>query len=100
MDAVFASDSLCTSLLLWQDAIPTKITVIIPARNEAKYIGNCLQSIIAQSYPAHLFEVIVVDDHSTDGTALIVQNFKRENIHCIYLKDYVSDKLNSYKKKI
>ena len=77
----------------------TKITLIIPARNEAKNIGNCLQSIIAQTYPAHLFEVIVVDDHSTDGTAMIVQSFKRENIQCIFLKDFVTDKLNSYKKK-
>ena len=77
----------------------TKITLIIPARNEAKNIGNCLQSIIAQTYPAHLFEVIVVDDHSTDGTAMIVQSFKRENIQCVFLKDFVTDKLNSYKKK-
>ena len=77
----------------------TKITLIIPARNEAKNIVNCLQSIIAQTYPAHLFEVIVVDDHSTDGTAMIVQSFKRENIQCIFLKDFVTDKLNSYKKK-
>jgi len=77
----------------------TKITLIIPARNEAKNIGNCLQSIIAQTYPAHLFEVIVVDDHSIDGTATIVQSFKKENIQCVFLKDFVTDKLNSYKKK-
>ena len=77
----------------------TKITVIIPARNESQNIGHCLQAIIAQTYPANLFEVIVVDDHSTDDTALIVQSFKKENINCIFLKDFVTDKLNSYKKK-
>lgn len=77
----------------------TKITVIIPARNEEKNIANCLQSIIEQTYPVNLFEVIVVDDHSTDDTALIVHSFKKDNIRCIYLKDWVSDKLNSYKKK-
>ncbi len=77
----------------------TKITIIIPARNEAKNIGKCLQSIIAQTYPDKLYEVIVVDDHSTDDTALVVQSFKNENIHCIFLKDWVTDQLNSYKKK-
>ena len=77
----------------------TKITIIIPARNEAENIGHCLQSIIDQTYPANLFEVIVVDDHSTDDTALIVQSFKKDNIYCIFLKDFVTDKLNSYKKK-
>ena len=77
----------------------TKITVIIPARNEAQNIGHCLQSIIKQTYPANLFEVIVVDDHSADDTSLIVRSFKKNNIHCISLKDFVTDKLNSYKKK-
>ena len=77
----------------------TKITVIIPARNEAENIGHCLQSIIDQTYPDNLFEVIVVDDHSADDTALIVRSFKKNNIFCISLKDFVTDKLNSYKKK-
>ena len=44
----------------------TKISVIIPARNEEQNIGNCLQSVIRQSYPKELFEVLVVDDHSTE----------------------------------
>ena len=77
----------------------TKITIIIPARNEAQHIGRCLQSIIQQTYPAELFEVIVVDDHSTDNTAAIVQSLAKRNIHCIFLKDFVTDNLNSYKKK-
>ncbi|GGB10082.1 glycosyltransferase [Puia dinghuensis] len=53
----------------------TKITVLIPARNEEENIGNCLQSLAAQTYPRHLFEVIVIDDHSTDGTAAVVREF-------------------------
>ncbi len=77
----------------------TKITVIIPARNEENNIGHCLQSIIDQTYPANLFEIIVVDDHSTDNTAHIVRSFNRQNIHCIFLKDFLSDTINSYKKK-
>ncbi len=41
-----------------------KISVIIAARNEEDNIGNLLASIETQTYPRHLFEVIVVDDHS------------------------------------
>ena len=77
----------------------TKITIIIPARNEEQHIGHCLQSIIQQIYPPELFEVIVVDDHSTDRTAAIVQSFAKRKIRCIFLKDFVTDHLNSYKKK-
>ena len=77
----------------------TKITIIIPARNEEQHIGHCLQSIIQQTYPPELFEVIVVDDHSTDSTPAIVQSFAKPNIHCIFLKDFVTENLNSYKKK-
>jgi len=46
----------------------TKVTVIIAVRNEEENIGNCLNAIAAQTYPAHLFEIVVVDDHSTDKT--------------------------------
>jgi cellulose synthase/poly-beta-1,6-N-acetylglucosamine synthase-like glycosyltransferase len=77
----------------------TKITVIIPARNEEQYIGRCLQSIIDQSYPTSLFEIIVIDDHSTDNTANVVRSFNNQNIHLIFLKDFVSDAINAYKKK-
>lgn len=77
----------------------TKVTIIIPARNEAENIGQCLQSIIQQTYPAELFEVIVVDDHSTDNTAGVVQCFAKQHIQCLFLKDFVTDNLNSYKKK-
>jgi glycosyltransferase involved in cell wall biosynthesis len=77
-----------------------KISVIIPARNEAQNIGSCLQSIINQSYPKEFFEVIVVDDHSTDNTAAIVAAFNLPYIKLIALKDFVAaDTINSYKKK-
>lgn len=75
----------------------TKITVIIPARNEAQNIKACLDSIIAQSYPKDLFEIIVVDDFSTDDTAQIISQY--QHVQLISLKDFVPDKINSYKKK-
>ena len=53
----------------------TRISVIVPARNEEPFIGACLAALAGQTYPADRFEVIVVDDHSTDRTAAIVQEF-------------------------
>ncbi len=75
----------------------TKISVIIPARNEALHIQACLDSICQQSYPQDLFDVIVVDDHSTDKTAALIAGYKK--ITLISLKDFVDGELNSYKKK-
>ncbi len=46
----------------------TRISLIIPARNEEAQIAACLQSIYRQNYPAHLLEVILIDDNSTDST--------------------------------
>jgi len=78
----------------------TKISIIIPARNEEENIGYCLQSLIRQSYPKELFEVLVVDDHSNDNTAGIVTAFNLSNIKLISLKDHIAvNELNSYKKK-
>jgi chlorobactene glucosyltransferase len=42
------------------------VSVIVPARNERRNIERCLRSILATTYPS--LDVIVVDDHSTDGT--------------------------------
>lgn len=47
------------------------VSVIIAARNEEKNIRACLETVLQQTYPADRFEVIVVDDHSTDQTAAL-----------------------------
>ena len=49
------------------------VTVIIPARNEARVIGGCLKAVLSQEYPAELLEIIVVDGMSDDGTRDIVE---------------------------
>ena len=46
----------------------TRVTVVLPCRNEARYIGPCLDSVLAGNYPADSLEVLVVDGQSTDGT--------------------------------
>ena len=51
------------------------VSIIIPCRNEEKYIGKCLDSIIAQNYPKDRLEVLVVDGRSTDGTKEIVKGY-------------------------
>ena len=76
-------------------SFPT-VSVIVPARNEEANIAACLQSILANEYKGKV-EVIVVNDHSTDGTAAIVQQYK--NVKLLQLSDYVKDPINSYKKK-
>ncbi len=57
-------------------ATQPKVSVIIPARNEEANIGRCLRSILAQQGIA--FQVIVVDDHSTDRTAEIARQVAQE----------------------
>lgn len=51
------------------------VTVIIPCRNEEKFIGKCLDSIIAQHYPKDKLEVLVVDGMSEDRTREIVEGY-------------------------
>jgi len=48
------------------------IAVIVPARDEEENIGRCLESLVAQDYPAGRLRVLVVDDHSQDRTAAVV----------------------------
>lgn len=77
--------------------VKTKVSVLIAARNEEKNLGLTIQDILNQSYPAHLFEIIVVDDHSTDGTADEVRSFSDRGVKLIQLNE--KEPLNSYKKK-
>ncbi len=53
----------------------TKVSIIIPARNEEENIGNCLRDLELQDYPMDLMEVVVVNDHSTDMTEERVSGF-------------------------
>lgn len=51
------------------------VSVIIPAHNEERYLGACLQALQEQSYPRSGFEVIVVDNASSDATPKIARQF-------------------------
>jgi glycosyltransferase involved in cell wall biosynthesis len=76
---------------------PVIISIIIPARNEEKNLPALLGSLQDQSYPMHLFEVIIVDDFSTDATVSIARQYSF--VKCILLKNFVPYIINSYKKK-
>lgn len=55
---------------------PSKgLTVIVVIRNEEDHIQACIESMLSQNYPENLYELIVVDDFSTDASASIVQAF-------------------------
>ncbi len=53
-------------------AVSPRISVLVPARNEALNIERCVRSLLTQDYPN--FSVHVLDDHSTDSTAAIVRS--------------------------
>jgi len=51
------------------------ISILIPARNEGENIERCLYSLANLDYPANKLEILILNDRSTDETAMIAQNF-------------------------
>ena len=51
------------------------LSVIIPCRNEARFIGKCLDSVLMNGYPVEQLEILVVDGMSDDGTRTIAQSY-------------------------
>lgn len=106
---IFISLFVCYSTLIfyyWQSwrSIPdfiipvaapsVRVSIVIPARNEEKNIGLLLQALQQQTYPKEFLEIIVVDDHSSDGTSEIVVQFP--GVKLLKLEE---DAINAYKKK-
>ena len=49
-----------------------KLSIIIPVYNGEEYIDRCLQSCLRQDIPADSYEIVVVDDGSTDSSNVIL----------------------------
>ncbi len=75
----------------------TKVSILIAARNEEDKIHLTIEDLLKQNYPKNLFEIILVDDHSTDHTADIILSYQKDGVKLIKLNE--SEPLNSYKKK-
>ena len=77
----------------------TKLTIIIPVRNEAANIVKLLQDIDNQDYPPENFEVIIANDNSTDNTAELVLAFQQQAKYSIRLLNIFEEKGTSPKKR-
>lgn len=54
----------------------SEVSIIIPCRNEERFIGKCLESIANQDYPKEKMEVLVIDGASEDRTKEMVESWK------------------------
>jgi cellulose synthase/poly-beta-1,6-N-acetylglucosamine synthase-like glycosyltransferase len=75
-----------------EDINDISISVIIAARNEENYIQSCVASILNNNFPASNFEIIVVDDHSTDKTREIIGDNFNENVRMFTLPENLHGK--------
>ncbi len=55
------------------------VSILIAARNEEQRLPHCLDSLLRSQYPAEKFEIIVIDDRSTDQTRNIAESFARQH---------------------
>ncbi len=75
----------------------TQVSILIAARNEEDKIHLTIEDILNQDFPKDLFELIIVDDHSTDRTSEIIKSYASRGVKLIQLNE--KEPLNSYKKK-
>jgi glycosyltransferase involved in cell wall biosynthesis len=60
------------------------ITVIICTRNRAGLLDLCLQSILRQTLPRQQYDILVVDNGSTDATAVVTNGYKKEGVSYLF----------------
>jgi chlorobactene glucosyltransferase len=62
------------------------VSVLVPARNEEGKIGRCIESLLNQSYPN--FEIVVIDDRSTDRTGEIIEEYARKDSRIKFVRGH------------
>jgi glycosyltransferase involved in cell wall biosynthesis len=60
-----------------------KVSVILPARNEERYIARCIDSLLRQDYPN--FQIVAINDSSTDRTGEIMQEYSQRDARVTYI---------------
>lgn len=59
-------------------------SIVIPSYNRKERLRQCLKSLFEQSYPSNRFEIIVIDDGSTDGTAGMLEELSKAHLNLKY----------------
>jgi len=57
------------------------VSILLPVRNEEKYIKSCLQSLLSQDYPLGKIEILIADGLSTDNTRSVINELKLDHSH-------------------
>ena len=60
-----------------------KVSIILPARNEERFIGKCLESLLDQDYEN--YEIIAIDDSSDDSTADIIKQYAQKSSKVVHV---------------
>ena len=67
----------------YRNIIFPKVSIILPARNEERYIEKCLSSLLKQDYSN--YEIIAINDSSSDRTGEIIQKYSTINSKIIFI---------------
>ena len=67
----------------YENIVFPKVSVILPARNEQKYIEKCLDSLLKQDYTN--YEIVAINDSSSDRTGEIIQKYSTKNSKIIFI---------------
>ena len=75
------------------------VSILVPARDEQDQIIQCLQSLWEQDYPKELYKVYVIDDHSMDKTAGMVEDFIKDKPNFSLLRHQKDPVRTTFKKQ-
>jgi cellulose synthase/poly-beta-1,6-N-acetylglucosamine synthase-like glycosyltransferase len=75
------------------------VSILVPARNEQEFIGNCIESLWNQTYDKQLYTVYIIDDQSTDRTAEVIRSLIKDKPNFYLLSHKVLDKKSTFKKE-
>lgn len=61
------------------------VSVLIPVKNEQDNLPKLISDLLQQDYPHNKFEIVIIDDHSTDSTRMIVENMPQDKTHVVFI---------------